>query len=70
MNLFAAEEQNNRDRVRPLAARMRPRRLEEFVGQQHILGDGQLLRRMLNADRIGSVIFYGRRASAKHRWQN
>ncbi len=43
----------------PLAARMRPRQLSEFTGQQHILGDGMLLRRMLDADRIGSVIFYG-----------
>lgn len=59
MNLFAAEEQKNRDSARPLAARMRPRTLDEFVGQRHILGEGKLLRRMLDADRIGSVIFYG-----------
>lgn len=59
MNLFAAEEEQNRKNVRPLAARMRPRRLEEFVGQRHILGEGKLLRRMLDADRIGSLIFYG-----------
>lgn len=59
MNLFAAEEENNRANARPLAARMRPRTLSEFVGQRHILGDGKLLRRMLDADRIGSVIFYG-----------
>ena len=43
----------------PLAARMRPRTLEEFVGQQHILGPGQLLRRAIEADRIQSLIFYG-----------
>lgn len=59
MNLFAAEEEGNREKARPLAARMRPRTLDEFVGQRHILGDGKLLRRMLDADRIGSVIFYG-----------
>lgn len=59
MNLFAAEEEGNREKARPLAARMRPRTLQEFVGQRHILGDGKLLRRMLDADRIGSVIFYG-----------
>ena len=59
MNLFAAEEEQNRNDAKPLAARMRPRSLEEFVGQQHILGEGKLLRRMLDADRIGSVIFYG-----------
>ncbi len=38
---------------------MRPRQLSEFVGQQHILGEGKLLRRMLDADRLGSMIFYG-----------
>src|SRR2546423_2194365 len=38
---------------------MRPRRLDEFVGQQHLLGPGKLLRRMLEADRLRSVIFYG-----------
>lgn len=43
----------------PLAARLRPRRLEEIVGQTHILGPGQLLRRSIEADRIQSVIFYG-----------
>lgn len=43
----------------PLAARMRPRNLEEFAGQTHILGAGQLLRRAIEADRIQSLIFYG-----------
>ena len=43
----------------PLAARMRPRNLSEFVGQAHILGPGQLLRRAIEADRIQSLIFYG-----------
>src|SRR5436189_6055710 len=43
----------------PLAARMRPRNLLEFVGQSHILGPGQLLRRAIEADRIQSLIFYG-----------
>jgi putative ATPase len=43
----------------PLAARMRPVSLAEFVGQQHILGPGQLLRRAIEADRIQSLIFYG-----------
>ncbi len=59
MNLFAAAEQENRDSAKPLAARMRPTVLAEFSGQTHILGDGKLLRRMLDADRIGSMIFYG-----------
>jgi putative ATPase len=46
-------------RHEPLAARMRPRELGEFVGQSHILGPGQLLRRAIEADRIQSLIFYG-----------
>jgi putative ATPase len=45
--------------AQPLAARMRPRTLDEFVGQEHFLGEGKLLRRLLQADRLGSVIFYG-----------
>lgn len=43
----------------PLAARLRPRTLDEFVGQGHVLGPGQLLRRAIEADRIQSLIFYG-----------
>ncbi|MFH1753833.1 MAG: replication-associated recombination protein A [Candidatus Omnitrophota bacterium] len=43
----------------PLAARMRPRTLEEFAGQEHILGEGKLLRRAIDADRISSLILYG-----------
>src|SRR5580658_2053344 len=46
-------------RNQPLAARMRPRSLDEFVGQSHILAPGQLLRRAIEADRIQSLIFYG-----------
>jgi putative ATPase len=43
----------------PLAVRMRPRSLAEFVGQEDFVGEGKLLRRMLDADRLTSVIFYG-----------
>ena len=46
-------------RNQPLAARMRPRHLDEYAGQSHILGQGQLLRRAIEADRIQSLIFYG-----------
>jgi putative ATPase len=46
-------------RNQPLAARMRPRNLDEYAGQTHILGAGQLLRRAIEADRIQSLIFYG-----------
>src|SRR6059058_3451926 len=59
MDLFAASRQKNLKSVEPLAVRMRPRTLDEFVGQSHFLGQGKLLQRMLEADRLMSVIFYG-----------
>src|SRR5258708_18533930 len=59
MDLFAEARQKNLDKVAPLAVRMRPRTLEEFAGQQHFLRPGKVLRRMLEADRLSSVIFYG-----------
>src|ERR1700722_1248686 len=59
MDLFADIRRQNLLRVAPLAVRMRPRHLDEFAGQQHFLGPGKLLRRMLEADRLTSVIFYG-----------
>lgn len=59
MSLFRQQEAEQRAAVQPLAARLRPRRLEEVVGQDHLLGPGRLLRRMLDADRITSVVFYG-----------
>lgn len=59
MDLFASSREKNLAKVAPLAVRMRPRTLDEFAGQQHFLGKGKLLRRMLEADRLMSVIFYG-----------
>ena len=59
MSLFDAGEEGNRREAQPLAARMRPTSLDEFVGQRHFLGEGKLLRRLLAADRLGSVIFFG-----------
>jgi putative ATPase len=47
------------DPTMPLAARMRPRVLDEYAGQGHILGEGRLLRRAIEADRFTSLIFYG-----------
>ena len=44
---------------RPLASRMRPRTLEEFAGQGHLLGEGKILRQLIDADRISSMIFWG-----------
>ena len=43
----------------PLAARLRPRTLEEFVGQEHLIGEGKVLRRLIESDRISSMIFWG-----------
>jgi len=59
MSLFEQSEAANLRSVQPLAARMRPRSLDEFVGQQHFLGEGKLLWRLLKAQRLQSVIFYG-----------
>ena len=54
-----AETETQADAAAPLASRMRPRSLEEFVGQEHILGPGKLLRRAIEADRLPSVILSG-----------
>ena len=59
MSLFEKAEKANLDRAKPLAARMRPDCLEDFVGQSHFLGEGKLLYRLLKADRLGSMIFFG-----------
>ncbi|MEE2826576.1 MAG: replication-associated recombination protein A [Planctomycetota bacterium] len=59
MSLFEQAERENLSRAKPLAARLRPRSLDEFVGQSHLLGPGKLLRRLIEQDRLGSVIFFG-----------
>jgi putative ATPase len=59
MSLFERQEAEHLEHAKPLAARMRPRTIDEFVGQNHFLGEGKLLRRMLQADRLSSVVFYG-----------
>ena len=58
-DLFSASRAANVARAAPLAARMRPRRLADYVGQAHIVGPGKLLRRLIEADRLGSVVLYG-----------
>ena len=58
MDLFDAAA-SGAERESPLAARMRPRTLDEYIGQDHIVGKGRLLRRAIAADRLSSVIFYG-----------
>ncbi len=59
MSLFDSSEKAHLARAQPLAARMRPATLDEFIGQDHFLGEGKLLRRLVDADRLGSVIFFG-----------
>jgi putative ATPase len=58
-NLFRDIHRANLRKAQPLAARMRPRAVDEFVGQEHFFGPDKLLRRMLQADRLSSLIFYG-----------
>lgn len=59
MDLFEYMRSTNMEKESPLAARMRPRTLDEVVGQEHIIGKDKLLYRAIKADKISSVIFYG-----------
>ena len=59
MDLFDYMRQQNQENDAPLASRMRPRTLEEVVGQEHIIGPDCLLYRAIKADKLSSVIFYG-----------
>ncbi|SMO76226.1 replication-associated recombination protein A [Fodinibius sediminis] len=72
MDLFNEKSNTGRDQKadyvnphEPLATRMRPHSLEEFVGQKHIVGEGKMLRRMIESGVIGSLIFYGPPSSGK-----
>ena len=59
MDLFEYMRSTNMEKESPLAARMRPKTLDEVVGQEHIIGKDKLLYRAIKADKISSVIFYG-----------
>ena len=59
MDLFDYMRETAKETESPLASRLRPRTLEEVVGQQHIIGKDKLLYRAIKADKIGSIIFYG-----------
>ncbi|WP_445665550.1 replication-associated recombination protein A [Fodinibius sp. AD559] len=73
MDLFNEESDSENEKGKtnfvnphePLATRMRPRSLDEFVGQDHIVGEGKMLRRMIESGVIGSLIFYGPPSSGK-----
>ena len=59
MDLFDYMRKNQMEREAPLASRLRPRTLDEVVGQRHIIGRDKLLYRAIKADKLGSLIFYG-----------
>ena len=58
MDLFEYAKSKTMERESPLASRLRPRTLDEVVGQQHIVGKDKLLYRAIKADKLTSVIFY------------
>ena len=58
-DLFKTRGADLLKRSAPLADRMRPRTLDEFIGQRHIIGAGRLLRRAIQIDQLSSLIFYG-----------
>jgi putative ATPase len=64
-DLFSDAASQRADAIAPLAQRLRPRTLEDFVGQQHVLGEGSALRRAIAEDRVRSSIFYGPPGSGK-----
>jgi putative ATPase len=64
-NLFSDAAKQREPDVAPLAARLRPATLDEFVGQRHVLGEGSALRAAIEGDRIGSLILYGPPGSGK-----
>lgn len=59
MDLFDYMRENSGKKESPLASRMRPKKIEDIVGQSHILGEDKLLTRAIKADKLSSVIFYG-----------
>lgn len=67
MDLFNDKDEQNADSVKhqPLATRMRPVSLDEFVGQNELVGEGKMIRRMIESGMIGSLIFYGPPSSGK-----
>lgn len=70
MDLFNEKKSDSGNHTKPmndipLATRMRPRSLPEFAGQEHIIGEGKLLRRMIESGRVGSMIFFGPPSSGK-----
>src|SRR5512137_1119786 len=65
MDLFDSQANADNLREAPLAERMRPRTLDEFEGQEHLLGPGKLLRQLIETDQLASLIFWGPPGSGK-----
>ena len=59
MDIFSYQAEKNKEKMAPLSARMRPRSLEEVVGQEHILGKDKLLSRLIRSDQLHSILFFG-----------
>ncbi|HIW35256.1 MAG TPA: AAA family ATPase, partial [Candidatus Paenibacillus intestinavium] len=59
MDLFTIDEEQPAAQHKLLADRMRPQQLEEYIGQEHIVGEGKLLRRAIEGDQISSILLYG-----------
>ena len=65
VDLFSSQSKNEQQAYAPLAERIRPQTLQEFVGQQHILGKGRALQRMIEGDKLHSIILWGPPGSGK-----
>ena len=65
MDMFERQAEEQREREAPVAARMRPRTLETFVGQQHLVGSGRVLRKAIESGKIPSIILWGPPGSGK-----
>ena len=59
MDLFELNRQRELEKSAPLADRLRPSNLDDYLGQDHLISDGKIINRMIKADRIYSMIFYG-----------
>jgi len=68
LDLFSDGKSGNVTDLAPLAERMRPQKLADYIGQQHLLGKGCLLRRAIEADKLFSMIFWGPPGSGKPPW--
>ncbi|HEU4480939.1 MAG TPA: hypothetical protein VFS18_03565 [Actinomycetota bacterium] len=69
MSLFDNALEDRFDEYAPLAARMRPRNVEEVVGQRHLLGEGRALAALIRTGDISSIVMWGPAGTARRRWR-